>query len=481
MDKPEKIEVDEKALRMQNIRIAVTRADFMTKMPRFYKAFDYVDMWPFEKIDTLCVAPIYDKGTKELTGKHDLMWSPKFTAQLSDKQLLGVQMHELLHILLGHTTNRSPKYKSFRVNAQGQGEIKDKEDQAIAEIWNISTDLAINSMIKDFLKDPAGLQKIGLFPGEGNFANLPELKNAEFYFEELMKQHKQDMKDLDKLLKELKKMFQEGKIGSHGEWVETDGKGKVTKEGSAKAGGRKDPDKEDKENEAKEDDVTADDIAKDLQEIAEDCGLTAGDSTGTTKYADLSAGKEKKTPGWMKKTTHASIHGFEVATIATRKVPNRRYGILFPGKKRVAHRNKCLIAVDVSGSINRPLLVKFTEHLNKMKKYADFDLFFFNSSIIDKSGNTFDPSEGEKALCKWKTGMQFHVGGGTDFEPLLKFWNRVRVKYDSFFIFTDGEANYSTPPSRSREVNWILYASSSYWTNAIKHGNKYNINDKVED
>ena len=476
----EKISKDD--IQKQNIRVAVTRSEFMIKMPRFYRAFNYVDMWPDSQIPTFATAPIYEARSKKLTGYHDLMWNPNFTIQLSDMQLIGAQMHELLHIILGHTTSRLPELKSFTVNQQGQAILDSKsdtfkEDLVKTQIWNIATDLAINCMIKSYLQDPKGLQELGLFPGKNEFAQFPEFKTAEFYYEELMKQHQQNMKDLDKILKELKKQFDKGKIGSHCEWVESDEKGKVTKESASKTGAQK---KTETDQKSANIPITVDDISKELDEISEDLGLgkQAGNSGGTTKYTDLSKGKELKTPGWMKKTTHASVHGFEVSPVATRKVPNRRYGILFPGRKRVTHRNKCLIAVDVSGSISKSLLNKFTEHLNKMKKYADFDLFFFNQNIIDKTGQSYSPDKAEKALCKWKTGMNFYISGGTDFEPLFIFWNRVRTKYDSFFIFTDGQADYQTPPIRSKEVNWILY-SCSYSTN-IKHGNKYNI-DKPEE
>jgi predicted metal-dependent peptidase len=461
------------------IRVSCTRAEFMITMPRFYRAFDYVDMYPNEEIETLGVAPIYQKGSKELSGKHDLMWNPNFTAQLSDQQLIGVQMHELLHILLGHTTTRCPHYTSMTINSQGQAQITNKEEQAQAYIWNIATDLAINCMIKNYLVDSRGLQKVGVFPGQEAFATLPEFMTAEFYFHELMKQYQQEMKDLDALIKKLKKMFEDGKIGSHRKWVEAV-KGLVKKEGQTKAGAKSKSEIEGDKDGADKDAPTIDEIEKELEEIAEDLGLTAGSSGGTYKTVDLSKGKERKTPGWMKKTTHASVHGFEVAVVATRKVPDRRFGILFPGKKRVAHRNKCIVFVDVSGSISRPLLNKFTEHLNKMKKYADFDLIFFNHSLISVTGKEFSPDQGENCITHWKKGMDFYIGGGTDFEPIFQFWNRVRVKYDACFIFTDGEANYQTPPSRPREVNWVLYASSSWYEAAIKHGNKYNIKEKSE-
>ena len=470
----------ENEIRNQSIRVAISRAEFMTQMPRFYKAFDYVDMYQDERVDTLGVAPQYDAQTKELNGFHDLIWSANFTNQLTEKQLLGVQMHELLHIILGHTTNRCPEYQSKKIDNHGQARLDPKSDafkldMVMMELWNIATDLSINCMIEKYLRDPGAKWQDGLFPGQGNFASFPKFKTAEWYFEELKKKHQQDMNDLSKALKDIKKAFQDGKIGSHGEWVETDEKGKVTSQG-----GKPVEKKEKEEGEAQDSEVTIEEIEKDIQEIAKDLGLggkQAGTGNSTTQSVDLSAGKELKTPGWMKKTTHASTHGFEVSPVATRKVPNRRFGILFPGKKRVVHRNKCLIAVDVSGSIDSNLLTKFTQHLNRMKRHADFDLFFFNDDIIHpQTGQAYRPEEGEKALCKWKTGMKFYIGGGTSFEPLFQFWNRVRQKYDFFFIFTDGYASYSTPPKRNKEVNWILYGSPDN----CKHGNKYQIGDSNE-
>lgn len=471
-------EPTEEEIRGQSIRIAVSRADFMTGFPKFYRAFDYVDQFPDSRIPTMGVRPLYDKDTQELTGRHDFIWSPKFAATLTDKQLLGVQMHELLHILLQHTTTRAPYRGKIKINKGGDAQLEEKEDQMHALIWNIATDLSINCMIKSYLQDPKG-PKVGLFPGQGEYAALPEYRSAEFYYEQLLKEYEQEKKEMQKLINKLKEILKKAQGGDHGDWVEADDKGKVQKgngQGGIKVQGN--GPKGDQES------PTADDIAKEMEKIANDLGcggIKAGCGTNaTSKYTDLSAGKEKRTPGWMKKATHASAHGFEVSPVATRKVPNRRFGILFPGRRRVSHRNKCLIAVDVSGSIDRPLLDKFTHHLNNLKKHADFDMFLFNSGIINKNGQNFTPETAEKAVFQWKTGMDIYIGGGTDFEPIMLFWNRVHRKYDSLFIFTDGEAGYRTPPTKPREVNWILYAQSDWYKDAIKHGNKYDIKNKEE-
>jgi len=479
------IPIDEQTIRQQIVRIAISRADFRAEMPRFYRAFNYVHQYPNLEIPTMCVSPLYDQETSKLTGWHDFMWSPKFAKDLTDKQLMGVQMHELLHILLGHTTGRGPDLNRSKIIKDGCRSWNPKspnvkEDMAMHELWNIASDLSINCMIKSYLLDSNNKKWTGdqlCFPGSRDFVALPEFKTAEWYFEELKKTYKQEMTEIDKFLKKLLELFGKCQVGSHGEWVDKDEDGKVL------AGGKSSEKSEEKEegDSPAEDETTADEIEKELDEIADVVGCggqRAGHGGTTTKGVDLSAGKEKSTPGWMKKTTHASTHGFEVAPVATRKVPNRRYGNLFPGRKRVSHRNKCLIAVDVSGSIDRPKLNVFCEHLNKMKRFADFDLFFFNEYICHpQTGKSFTPDEGEKALTQWKTGMQFYTGGGTDFEPIMKFWNRVRVKYDTLFIFTDGQANYQTPPVNPKDVNWILYDNSGYYKKIIKHGNKYDMNE----
>jgi len=475
----------------QIVRIAITRADFRAEFPRFYKAFDFVDQMADEDIDTMCVAPYYDGDTKQLTGKHMFLYSPTFASEISDQQLIGVQMHELLHILLGHTTNRTPDYKSFNITSTGDAQVRDLRDQMMAQLWNVATDLAINSLIESWLRDPKGKKDLGLLPGDKDFPldKFPKGLNAEQYMERLMKDHKQDLDDADamqKALEQLGKAMAKAGAGDHGQWVDADGDGKVT--GEPKTGKKVGKHQGTPRNENGEGDPTpgdgeptADEIGKELGDIAKDLGISqwAGTSNATSgKYVDLSKGREVKTPGWMKKTSHASTHGYEITPQLTRKVPNRRFGMLFPGKRRLSARNKVLVAVDVSGSIDREQLNKFTEHLNNMHRFADFDLFFFNHSIINTKGGAVEPSKAESALCHWKKGMQFYVGGGTDFEPLFRFWNRVRIKYDAFFIFTDGEAGYQTPPIRNKEVNWILYNSSDWYTNNIKHGNKYPMDAK---
>jgi len=101
------------------------------------------------------------------TDGSSIRWNPAFIDSITDAELLGVMIHELMHIGLLHN-----------VTAIGFDDHKR---------LNIAADLAINSIIKDMgLKLPAG----GCFAGEGPFAHLKPGKSLEEYYSDL-----QDMAD----------------------------------------------------------------------------------------------------------------------------------------------------------------------------------------------------------------------------------------------------------------------------------------------
>lgn len=443
----------------QNIRVAVNRSELYAEYPKLYKIFDYIDMVIDDSCSTLGVLPLYDYNS-ELTGKYDLNWNPNFTDELSDKQLKGVLLHEGLHIVLDHTTSRIPEYKSKMIIG-GKMAIKEDEDKVKAEAWNIAGDLAINQMIRDLLEDKASKWHGGLFP-ENKELNLLPNQNAEFYYKAIIDQKMKEYKDAKALAEALGKLFKELGIGSHGEWVETDKKtGQVVKGNSS---GKQPIDPNEKELGAGEE-TDKEKEEKTKSDIKVETGLDvfqqshAGTSNAISDKIDLKIGVQKKTPGWMKQTKHASVHGFTILPLLTRKIPNRRYGLQFPGKRRQQVGHKVLVAIDVSGSIDKPLYNDFCAHLNNLQRYAQFDIIFFNSSILDADGKCYNTSNAEQAPRPFKRGMSCHIGGGTDFEPVITLYNKVRVKYDSIFIFTDGCANYQTKPTRSKEVNWIVYNS----------------------
>jgi len=102
-------------------------------------------------------------------------FNPYFFRHLKSEKTQGVIMHEILHVVLMHITERY-------VN-----------DNREARIWNVATDLAVNSLI------PANkLPSIGLIPGKkpakskpgpltDYITNAKPMLSAELYFEDIKK------------------------------------------------------------------------------------------------------------------------------------------------------------------------------------------------------------------------------------------------------------------------------------------------------
>ena len=91
------------------------------------------------------------------SAQFEMLYNPKFFAGLTDEQRTDVLKHEFYHILFLHVTSRMPEGVDVK-------------------LWNVATDLAINSHLYNL---PEG----GLIPGkEGTpFEDLPRGESAEWY------------------------------------------------------------------------------------------------------------------------------------------------------------------------------------------------------------------------------------------------------------------------------------------------------------
>ena len=92
------------------------------------------------------------------TDGRNLHYNPDFIVTLSEEELVGVMVHEVMHISNKHHYQRGQRNPSK---------------------WNIAIDLAINHLIRE-----AGipLPKCALYPGEGQFAQLPKGLSGEAYY-----------------------------------------------------------------------------------------------------------------------------------------------------------------------------------------------------------------------------------------------------------------------------------------------------------
>ena len=123
------------------------------------------------RIDKRSSTAIPTAGVKvdQNTGHFVMLYNPEFFETLTDKEKLGVLKHEFYHLVFEHVTGRLP-------------------EGGMSKLWNIATDLAINSHLIGELPDMCCM------PGQGPFADLPLGKSGEWYYNTLNEIAKERLK-----------------------------------------------------------------------------------------------------------------------------------------------------------------------------------------------------------------------------------------------------------------------------------------------
>jgi len=318
----------------------------------------------------------------------EMLYNPAFFEGLTDNEKIAVLRHEFDHLVFDHVTGRLP--------AEG-----------MTKIWNIATDLAINSHLPN-------IPKMACIPGEGPFAHLPKGKAAEFYFEELKKQQEEEKKngngnpsDGDGL---------PDTFDDHSGWSDQDG---------------------DMDN-------TTNEIAK--ERLKEAIKKGAEECTKTSNWGSVSAEDRKRimdslqtTVDWRKMLRYFVKVSQRCDKSSTVRRINKRFPRIHAGKKvnRVA---KIAISIDQSGSVSDQMLALFFSELSNLASIATFTVVPFDTCVDDK------------LVYSWKKGKK-HVWervmcGGTDFNAPTK-WVNDSGDFDGHIVLTDMCAPkpiHSVPP-----------------------------------
>lgn len=371
---------------------------------------------------------------------------------LSDREVRGVLLHEFYHLVFCHLTNRRPV------------------DRSVAKLWNVATDLAINSIILGLDTGgsasstalgelPEGCLVPGRFPAPVGSKLTPEqkaarplgqliekfppMKSSEWYFEQLREKAEEER---------AKGCPQHGKgdkgkgKGEGGEHGEGDGDGECTC-------GDGDLDSFDSHE-------GWDGVPEEMRELV--ASKVASIVEKAVRHADSQANGWGNMPAELRESIRRSVtsvvdwravlrqfvgsleRGGRTSSI---KRINRRYPYVHPGTKR-AYSAKLLIAIDMSGSVSNEMLVEFFGELAGLTKRASVTVLPFDCSVD------------ERDAFEWKRGATVQPrrvrGGGTDFECVNRFANdpRNRGRWDGVLVLTDGEA---PAPSASRiRRGWVL-------------------------
>jgi predicted metal-dependent peptidase len=343
-----------------------------------------------------------DKDTAQFV----MLYNPDFFAELPEEQRLGVLMHEFYHLIFEHVTGRLPP-------------------EGMSKMWNVATDLAINSFLVGKL--PEG----GCIPTQEPFQDYPLEKSAEWYFSKLQNdpqfQQPQDGEGEGQ---------GEGEGSGDGDPSDGDGNG---------GGGGGLPDslddhsgwgEVDQETKAMAEERLKDAIRKATDEV----------NSGGRGWGSVSQSMRKKIQDMVTpKVNWRSVLRYFVKTSqrankrSTVRRINKRFPYIHAGKK-VNRTAKIAISIDQSGSVSDQMLSVFFAELNGLAKYAEFTVVPFDTEVA------------EDEVYVWKKGKKRTFErvscGGTCFNAPTK-WVNAR-DFDGHIVLTDMEAPKPIPSKCQR-------------------------------
>jgi predicted metal-dependent peptidase len=316
----------------------------------------------------------------------EMIYNPEFMGGLTDKEKLGVLMHEFYHIIFEHVTSRLPP-----------------EGMNIA--WNVATDLAINSHIADML--PEG----GCIPGKPDtkFEKYPVGLSAEAYYE-MVKNDEQFQK-------------QDGDGQGGGQGGQAGDGSSLEDHAFDDHSGWGDVDEETKQ-------IAKEHLKEAVKKAAEDAAKGQGWGTVSSDVRKQIMDMVNPKVDWRKVLRYFIKKSQRADKRSTVRRINKRFPLIHAGKK-VRRQAQIAISIDQSGSVSDALLSAFFSELNSLAKLAEFTIIPFDTEV--------DPS----LVYTWKKGekrvWERVKCGGTCFNAPTKYVNEQR-KFDGHIILTDMEA-----------------------------------------
>jgi len=339
-------------------------------------------------------------GVSKQNINYQLAINEEFWNSLSDDHKTGLLKHELLHIAFGHLV-------SF-------GSFSNKK------LANVAMDMEINQYI-----EASWLPEGGINIDDYTDIQLDRKAGCRYYYDQLLRL--QDEKDkngtsgdqeMDKLLDNIAS----GDIPDHSTWEEFDDMSEAEKKL----------------------------IEKQVQKILKDAkeqtvkkrGSVPGEIEGLLILDEVTKAKFDW-KGYLRRFTGTST---KIFTKKIRRKENHRYEDN-PGLK-IKMKQHMLLAIDTSGSVSDTELTEFMNEIHHIHK-AGVDITIVQCDTSIRSIEAY----------KGKNDLKVKGRGGTEFDPVLDYYNANIGKYTSLVYFTYGECYTSVKPKN--RVLWVLSEQSS--------------------
>ena len=334
-------------------------------------------------------------GVSKHNINYQLAINEEFWTGLSDDHKMGLLKHELLHIAFGHLVS----FSSF----------------SNKKLANVAMDMEINQYI-----EASWLPEGGINIDDYTDIQLDRKAGCRYYYDQLLRL--QDEKDKngtsgDQKMDNLLDNIASGDVPDHSTWEEFEDMSEAEKKL----------------------------IEKQVQKILQDAkeqtikkrGNVPGEIEGLIVLDEVVKAKFDW-KGYLRRFTGTST---KIFTKKIRRKENHRYEDN-PGLK-IKMRQHMLLAIDTSGSVSNEELSEFMNEIHHIHK-AGVDITIVQ---CDTSIRSIEPYKG-------KNDFKVHGRGGTEFDPVLDYYNANIGKYTSLVYFTDGECYTSVKPKN--RVLWVL-------------------------
>ena len=339
-----------------------------------------------------------------------LYWNPEFVASLSPMEIRELLKHECYHIIFKHCTSR-------------------RQDPHL--MWNIATDLAINSLLNE-----SHLPEGGLVPGKALKNNpdskvspeskavwsrlskliesFPKNKAAEWYMGKL--------KNDDELQEAIEKLPVGGEgipgMDDHDGWGDLTDEEKQIMDGKVK------------------------DMLGEAVKKADRSNGWGNVSSGTREMLRKMC---SNSINWKKVLQNFIGRSQRLDKANTHKKINRKYPYIHPGVKK-RHTSNLAIYIDQSGSVSNGDVELFFAALNELSKSVTFTVFPFDTEVDEENSFVW---RRRKRIEPVRTSC-----GGTCFKSVELHFRKNTSKFDGYIVLTDGGAAKPSPSKKRR--CWVL-------------------------
>jgi predicted metal-dependent peptidase len=370
---------------------------------------------------------------------YQLVVNPDFWEKLSELNRLGLLKHELLHIAFGHLTSVFKFSDRKLANVAMDMEI----NQYIEDSWLPGGELtsdqfkqlkeAVTAELEKAKENNATLEELliiqeklpsrGIMIDDYEELNLDRKAGARYYYDKLKEAKEQKdqtgtsgSENFDQLCDQMDSGEGDG-LPDHSTWDDFDN----LSEAEQKL------------------------IEKQLQKVLSDAkeqtvkkrGTVPGEIESVIVIEEIVAAKFDWR-GYIRRFTGISS---KVYTKKIRRKENRRFSDN-PGLK-IKMRQHMLLAIDTSGSVSNDELLEFMNEIHHIYK-AGVDITIIQCDTKIRSVEAY----------KGKNDLKVHGRGGTEFDPVLEYYNENNKKYTSLVYFTDGECDANVKPRGN--VLWVI-------------------------